>query len=126
MEFLKHLKNIWNNTEMENMYLQYGISKFELPQKSAGILFKNNLGLSIQGSFCHYCLPRKSLPYDQYTHMEFALCTTEGFANVKDFIDTDEYEEYFDGSVYGYVEVEKIEKLYQALKEKFGLANEKD
>ena len=61
------------------------------------------------------------MPYDKYKEMEFALCTEKDFADVKDYIDTNEYDEYFDGSVYGYVPVSLIEKLYQNLKAKFGI-----
>ena len=124
MEFLKHLKNEWDSPVYKEAYLKLGIPETEIPQRSEGIEFKNGLILSIQGSFAHYCFPRKTLPYDKYTDMEFALCTTEGFKEVKDYINTDEYDKYFEGSVYGYVPVPKIEKLYLALKEKFSLKEE--
>lgn len=121
MEFLKYLKNTVDTEAVRKTYLSCGLIDFDLPQISDGILFKNGLKLSIQGSFGHYCTPRKTLPYDKYKRMEFALCTKKGFADVKDYIDTNEYDEYFDGSVYGYVPVELIEKLYQNLKAKFGI-----
>lgn len=120
-EFLKHLKNEYDTTSMRKAYFECGLLAFDLPQQSDPIEFKNGLRLSIQGSFGHYCSPRKTLPYDKYKTMEFALSAGKGFAEVKDFIETDEYDAYFDGSVYGYVPVELIEKLYQALKSKFGL-----
>lgn len=121
MEFIKHLKNTIDTGTMKMAYLQCGLIDFELPQKSNGIEFKNGLRLSIQGSYGHYCTPRKTLPYCKYTSMEFALCTEKGFADVKEYLDTNEYDEYFDGSVYGYVPVELIEKLYQHLKDKYGI-----
>lgn len=122
MEFLKHLKNIYNNKDLENVYLVCGLTNYDLPQKSNGIVFNNNMYLSVQGSFGHYCTPRKTLPYDKYTRMEFALVdASDNFKDVKDYLDTTEYDEYFDGSVYGYVPIEMIEKLYQVLKNKFGL-----
>ena len=121
MEFIKHLKNEWDTEQLRKAYLSCGLTSFDLPQRSKAIAFKNGLGLSIQGSFSHYCIPRKTLSYDQYKAMEFALCTKNGFADVKEFLDTNEYDDYFDGSVYGYVPVEMIERLYQALKEKYGL-----
>ena len=121
MEFIKHLKNEWDTEPMRKAYLSCGLTQFDLPQRSKAIAFKNGLNFSIQGSFGHYCRPRKTLPYDQYESMEFALCTNNGFADVKEFLDTTEYDDYFDGYVYGYVPVEMIERLYQALKAKYGL-----
>lgn len=118
-EFLKYLKNEWDIETIS--CIGCGFTKFDLPQKSKGIMFNNGLVLSIQGSYRHYCFPRKTLPYDQYKKMEFALCTENGFANVNDYLDTNEFDTYFDGSVYGYVPVELIEKLYQSLKQKFGV-----
>lgn len=125
MEFIKHLKNIYNinSEEKRKICLMCGglLPAEILPQKSEGIVFNNDLMLSIQGSFGHYCFPRKTLPYNQYKSMEFALCDEQGFVNVKKYLNTDKYDTYFDGSVYGYVPIELIEKLYQALKSKYGL-----
>lgn len=116
-EFLKHLQNELNQKSDLSCVLKH----LNLPQISEGIEFNNGLILSIQGSYGHYCLPRKTLPYDQYTRMEVALYTEKGFANIEDYLDTKEFDEYFNGSVYGYVPVVLIEKLYQALKNKFGI-----
>ncbi len=121
MEFLKYLKNEWDTEPMRKAYLECGLTDFELPQRSKGIEFNNGLRLSIQGSFGHYCTPRKTLSYNKYERMEFALCTEQGFKDVKDYINTDKYDNYFDGSVYGYVPVSLIEELYQNLKQKYGL-----
>jgi hypothetical protein len=121
MEFLKHLKNEYDTELMREAYFCCGLTEFDLPQRSKGIEFKNGLVLSIQGSSAHYCIPRQTLSYDKYTKMEFALCTVKGFADVKEYLDTDEYDQYFDGSVYSYVPVDLIEKLYQDLKAKFGI-----
>lgn len=127
MEFLKHLKNIYGDKELGSMrqeYIMCGLTEFDLPQKSKGIEFNNDIILSVQGSFGHYCTPRKTLPYDQYKSMEFAILKNHEFTDVKEIIDTDKFDEYYDDTVYGYVPVSKIEWLYQELKKKYGLKGE--
>lgn len=124
MEFLKHLKNIYSDKELDRMrevYIACGLTEFDLPQKSKGIEFNNDIILSVQGSDAHYCTPRKTLPYDQYTAMEFAILLDHNFIDVQRLINTNMFDEYYDGTVYGDVPVADIEWLYQELKKKYGL-----
>ena len=80
--------------------------------------------LSIQGSFSHYCSPRKSIRIDKYETMEIALFTKEGnwvnYTQLKAFPKYKELLKYADGlgeiTVYGYVPVTLIEELYLFLK----------
>lgn len=71
--------------------------------------------LSVQASLGHYCTPRKMLPKEQYTSFEV-------MAEIP-FMDIPSYWEdrYESGGVYGYVPREEIEKLIQALADKYGL-----
>ena len=124
MEFLKYLKNRYSEKTINSMrlaYKQVGLDEFELPQMSNGICFNKNIILSVQGSSAHYCQPRKTLHYKQHKRMEFAIIINKEFVDVKRIIDTNRFDDYFDGSVYGYVPVEDIEWLFQELKNKFGL-----
>lgn len=124
MEFLKHLKNIYSDKELDRMrevYIACGLTEFDLPQKSKGIEFNNDIILSIQGSDAHYCTPRRTLSYDQYTAMEFAILLDHNFIDVQRLINTDKFDKYYDGTVYGFVPVVDIEWLYQELKKKYGL-----
>jgi hypothetical protein len=80
---------------------------------------KDDVSLSIQASYGHYCVPRLTLSnLNDYSEMEFALMRESGFIQVKDILPNlsvlDEIEERFDGSVYGFVPVELIEELYKA------------
>jgi hypothetical protein len=80
---------------------------------------KDDISLSIQASYGHYCTPRLTLSdLNDYSSMEFALIKEGEFIQVKDILPNfsalEEIEEYFDGSVYGYVPVNLIEELYKA------------
>jgi hypothetical protein len=83
----------------------------------------NELWLSVQAFYGAYCTPRKTLKnLGAYKTMEFALLNGNGdFITVKSvlpkFSRLEEIEEYED-EVYGYVPVELIEELYQALRDK--------
>lgn len=113
MEFLKHLKNKY--------------PKDIMVQISNTIYFNYDIELSIQGSYCHYCIPRENLDYEKYTSMEFALFDhkKDKLIQVSDVLnilpEEDVWSDYYDGSIYGYVPVELIEKLYQELKRRYGL-----
>lgn len=124
MEFVKHLKNAEELEEERHELIRAGLPAEHIPQFSNHIQFNNGLSLSVQASFGHYCSPRKTLPYDQYTSMEVALIHNDEFKQVKDYIKTDIFEEYYNGTVYGFVPVEKIEWLYDVLKNTYGLKGE--
>lgn len=82
-----------------------------------------SIRLSIQGSDGMYCTPRKTLPFEEYTHLEMAVVTDDGeknaFVTVGDVIDdpilAGRFHDYYDGEIYTYVPVALIERLYQEL-----------
>ncbi|PMC34550.1 hypothetical protein CJ195_22310 [Bacillus sp. UMB0899] len=86
-----------------------------------GIQVNDDLWISIQASYGHYCNPRKTLKdLSEYNSMEFALRDKEGnFLSVTDvlpnFPKLKEIEEYYEDTVYGYVPVNLIEDLVQVL-----------
>jgi hypothetical protein len=91
------------------------------------VKINDNLYISIQASYGHYCSPRKTLlDITQYTEMEMAFVGKEGLMAI-DRVDplysklgllADKLDEYFDGSsVYAYVPVELINEIYLALKD---------
>jgi hypothetical protein len=86
-----------------------------------GIKINDDLWISIQSSYGHYCSPRKTLKnLEEYTGMEFALMTAErNFVGVKDVLPSFsrlfEIDDYFDGSVYAYVPVDLIDDLVKEL-----------
>lgn len=90
-----------------------------LTWRGFGHLQISDVSLSVQASYAHYCNPRKTLKdLSEYTTMEFALIRNGEFASVKEvlpnFSALEEIEKYED-TVYGFVPVELIEKLYQEL-----------
>lgn len=125
MEFLKYLKNEYDTNLLEITYKRAGLKGFDLPQRSKPIIFNKDVILSVQGSFGHYCFPRKTLPYKKYTNMEFAIISGGKFVPVERVLnintEENEWQSYFDGSVYGYVPIRLIEKLYKMLKATYGL-----
>lgn len=89
------------------------------------IKFGNNVELSVQASFSHYCSPRTTTDLKDYTSMEIALFKDGEFISLTGLliphIDLMKRAEgYYEGTVYGYMPVEMIEEIYQALKETFG------
>lgn len=133
-EFLDKLKmdtysvGMRKNEEYLEIYRDtYGAVEFlgKLPRMYKHIEFNNGINLSIQASTSHYCTPRITLDdLKGYDTMEIALIGN-------DFISADELEltdslkeslnEYYDNTVYGYVPVELIDKLYTELKLVYGL-----
>jgi len=75
--------------------------------------------LSIQCNFGLKCTPTETLEdLSKYSTMEVALVDSSGkFIRIKDALPNfnEEIEECFNGRIYGYVPVEMIEELYQAL-----------
>ena len=85
------------------------------------IKFNDDIELSVQASDVHYCLPRKTLPYYKYTRMEIALIHNNHFVDINEVVDTNEFDTYKCTTIYECVPVRLIEKLYQMLKNKYGL-----
>lgn len=86
-----------------------------------GIQINEDLWISVQASYSHYCSPRRTFDdLSEYNSMEFALMDKNGFISVSsvlpDFHRLAEIEEYHD-TVYGYVPVNLIEDLFEALNE---------
>lgn len=85
-----------------------------------GIKIDDELWISIQASYGHYCLPRKTLQdINDYTAMEFALMDGKGgFLTVTDVLPSfsriKEIEEHCD-TVYSYVPVDLIDDLFKEL-----------
>ena len=80
----------------------------------------DKIHLSIQASYGgHYCLPRKTLPLEDYTSMELAIFKDGDFASVDQVTDNqsliNKFNECYEGTVYSYVPVELLEELYQDL-----------
>lgn len=89
-----------------------------------------NYYLSIQGSYGHYCTPRKSLPIDAYYELELAIfnenakmVSINNDKLFKKFKRYDELLKHADGlnsnsTVYAYVAVDLLNDLYCFLIEK--------
>lgn len=121
MKFIKKLKNMYRKSHVL-IFKKTGLDEWRFPQISRAIEFNDDIFLSVQGSYYHYCLPRRTLPYSQYKNLEFALTKNGRFVSVGAVLSVEDiWCDYFDGSIYGYVPVEKIEKLYQLLKKEYGL-----
>jgi len=88
------------------------------------IKFNNGVGISIQASEGHYCTPRITTDFSNYTAMEFALFKDGEFTSVDKILENEllqkKLSEYYD-TVYGFVPVELIEELFQNLKAEYGL-----
>lgn len=114
MEFIKALveKEIIQNQERVDFgsYLR----QFE------PIQVREDVWLSIQASYAHYCTPRTT--YEDltiYSHWEIALFNTDDFIRVTDVLP--EFRslaeiELYEAQVYAYVPVDLVEELYLALK----------
>jgi hypothetical protein len=119
MEFIK-LLNETNDTKTIGKIMPF--DEDTTFRMFRGTKINNNLWISIQASYGHYCSPRKTLKnLKEYTSMEFALMDTDrNFLDVKevlpDYSNLFEINEYFDGGVYAYVPVELINDLLKELK----------
>ena len=118
MKFLKELVEVKSEFELKrNTNLNHYFRLFE------HIYINDNLKMSIQASYAHYCNPRVTLDdLSQYKTMEFALISADGeFLTVTEvlptFLKLDQIEEY-GGPIYAYVPVRLIEQLYRVLNKK--------
>lgn len=81
------------------------------------IIVNEDIKLSIQASYCHYCNPRQTLSdiSDYYT-MEMAILKRDEFVSVNEVTDNkiliEQFANYYDETIYGFVPVDLIEELY--------------
>lgn len=109
------------------------IDKLEVLEQSSGFLnskntfrlfrqisFKNNISLSVQASYAHYCTPRTTVDVEDYETMELVIFKDGDFSPaisaVYDPMLLKDLEEYYDGQIFAFVPVSIIERLYQHLK----------
>lgn len=95
-------------------------------QMFKGITF-DNIHLSIQGSYSHYCSPRITTDKENYSSMELAVIIDGEWVSIDDdhfFDDFDRHDEFKERNdtkgLYAYLDVENIERLYQYIKAKKG------
>ncbi|MGM0846934.1 MAG: hypothetical protein ACQEUT_18400 [Bacillota bacterium] len=119
MDFLSKLVESEETKKLRKENLPFFRSGMGM-QSFNGIEVSGGVRLSIQASFYHYSTPRATLPVGVYTAMEMAIIKDGRFASASEVSSNPELfgqlDEYFDGSVFGYVPVELIEQLYQELK----------
>ena len=77
--------------------------------------------LSIQCGERKYCIPRKNVDLDKYTHFEIAFIYKGALSDRHDellegFNRKEELQEYKEGTIYPYVPNDLIEDLYKYLK----------
>lgn len=84
------------------------------------ISFRNNISLSVQASYAHYCTPRTTIDVEDYETMELVIFKDGEFSPaisaVYDPVLLRDLEEYYDGQIFSFVPVSIIERLYQYLK----------
>lgn len=114
MEFIQHLRTTTGENPPAVFYDHF---VYDTP---------DGLRLSVQGNYGAYCTPRATLMPEEYTRMEVGVLLDTGDYN--ELVSPNVLEEYigkeiverllvhFDGSVSGFVPVELIEDVYQALK----------
>lgn len=120
MEFLSQLEetdeSIQVRTMLPTLFGNYEDNGFRVYKK---LHFNNDVSISIQASYGHYCSPRKTLDITQYNQLELAIFKDGQFVSVDQVLDNSllvsQLEECYEGTVYGYVPVEVIENLYQEL-----------
>lgn len=74
-------------------------------QQSPRLILANGVSLSIQASEYHYCTPRETLPYSQYTEFEVGFPSEEIEALMPHCDDCENPTE----TVYGYVPIEVLD-----------------
>lgn len=119
MEFIEKLVEAEDSIRMKDYQSPFGDSEERTLRLFNRVTLKDGVHLSIQCSYAHYCSPRKTVDVLNYTTMELAIFKDEQFTNVNAITNNkelaNELNEYYEGTVYGYVPVELIEKLYQEL-----------
>lgn len=82
------------------------------------IVLDNGYRVSIQCSEYHYCTPRKLDELNSYDTFEVAILLEGEFVYpsvLENFSRKKELDEYFDGSIFGYVPKDLVEDLYNYL-----------
>lgn len=120
MEFLEKLVETDQSVKMKGFgtpFDSYEDMGFRMFQQ---VKISDEVGLSIQASYGHYCSPRKTLPVEYYSAMELAIFKNGEFTSIEQVTDNEEliskFSEHYEGTVYGGVPVELLEMLYQNLK----------
>lgn len=89
------------------------------PRKFEWIRISDNIALSIQASFTHYCSPRKTIDKEKYTSMELAIIKNNELARIRDITDNEKlinaFDDYCISGIYGCVPIALLEELYQEL-----------
>ncbi|MCS0827423.1 hypothetical protein NX029_26265 [Cytobacillus firmus] len=120
MEFIKQLKETDDSRKIKLDMLRFGSYEDMGFRMFQAVEINEDVRLSIQASYGHYCTPRKTLDKDRYLNMELAVFYKGDFASVSAVTDNElikkKFEEYYDGTVYSYVPVGLLEMLYQDLK----------
>ena len=79
----------------------------------------DNVELSVQASSSHYCRPRFTLPIEQYENVELAIFRDNEFVSIRDVSKNEDLikrlNDYYEGTVYGFVPVETVVYLYKDL-----------
>jgi len=127
MKQLAVLDQLKSTGDMEKLIKVMSFNENRTYRQFEAVKINDELYMSIQASYGHYCSPRKTLlDITQYTEMEMAFVGKEGLMSIdkvepyysKLGLLVRELEEYFDGcSVYAYVPVELINEIYLSLKE---------
>lgn len=102
-------------TLLSSSYQDSGFRMFE------GVKVNDNVTLSIQASYAHYCSPRLTLPKEEYFSMELAIIKDGEFVGADAVTDNEELiealNEYYDidDTVHANVPVTLLEELYQEI-----------
>lgn len=110
MEFINKLKELGIFYEHEKLKIRV----------YNAISLKNNYDLSIQASFNHYCLPKDTIPIEDYESYEVAIFLQNNIAEPKELKNFDKYnelQEYKSQCGYSFVPKELVEELYLFAKE---------
>ncbi len=122
MEFLKNLTESEDSKKIKELGIGFGDYENH-GMRGNNALIIGDIALSIQASYAHYCLPRKTIDLDAYTHMEMAIIKEGEFLSAGEVVHNKELaeklDEHFD-TVFSCVPVELIEELYQDLKKHEG------
>lgn len=119
MEFIKNLIDTIDSAKIKGFESPFGTYEDMGFRMLKQIKISDDIGLSVQASYGHYCTPRKTLPLKEYSTMELAIFKDGEFVNVNQVTKNeniiDKLNECYEGTVYGCVPVEMLEELYQEL-----------
>ena len=106
VELLNSLPNIVETTEQTRQFRVLDHIRFEDNE--------NTYSISVQASIFHYCTPRDTLPFEEYTHFEVMLAIPENDIPI-------EWGQFDCGgdNVFGYVPKQMIEQLIANLTDKY-------